>query len=94
MLAVLALSVAGVASGQGLVSLETDDQQLIYVDPLQSFLAPHAARCFQNALSRHEQILGFDPDQKATVFLRDFSDYGNASASGVPRNILLFDIAR
>lgn len=81
------------ALAQGLVALETDDQQLIYIDPLQAFLAPHAARCYQNALARHEQILGFDPDQRSTIFLRDFSDYGNASASGVPRNILMFDIA-
>ena len=91
--AVIGLSIASTASGQGLVSLETDDQQLIYIDPLQSFLAPHAARCYQNALTRHEQILGFDPDQKSTIFLRDFSDYGNASAGGVPRNLLMFDIA-
>ena len=92
-LAVCNLLLTGSAVGQGLVSLQTQDQQLIYIDPLQTFLAPHAARCYQNALAAHESILGFDPDQKATIFLRDFSDYGNASASGVPRNLLLFDIA-
>jgi len=92
-LAVALLTLSDRTSAQGLVSLETDDQQLVYVDPLQSFLAPHAARCYQNALQGHKEILGFDPDQQATIFLRDFSDYGNASASGVPRNILLFDIA-
>ena len=44
-------------------------------------------------MAKHRDILGFAPDEKATIFLRDYSDYGNASASGVPRNILLFDIA-
>jgi len=78
---------------QGLVSQRTADHNLIYIDPLQTFLAPHAARCYQNSLMKHREILGFEPDQDATVFLRDFSDYGNASATGVPRNILLFDIA-
>ena len=85
----------GPASGfaQGLVSQETTDHNLVYINPLQTFLAPHAARCYQNSLAAHQKILGFEPDESATVFLRDFSDYGNASATGVPRNILLFDIA-
>ncbi len=93
LLCLLALLCAGPLLAQGLATLETADQQLIYVDPLQAFLAPHAARCFQNSLATHRNILGFEPDEKATIFLRDYSDYGNASASGVPRNILLFDIA-
>ena len=89
----IALLSARPSFAQSLVSLETADQRLIYVDPLQTFLAPHAARCFQNALVTHQNVLGFAPGEKATIFLRDYSDYGNASASGVPRNILLFDIA-
>jgi hypothetical protein len=88
-----ALFVPATGFTQGLVSQRTADHNLIYIDPLQSFLAPHAARCYQNSLATHQKILGFAPDQNATVFLRDFSDYGNASATGVPRNILLFDIA-
>lgn len=78
---------------QGLVSQETADHRLLYVDPLQTYLAPHAARCYQNSLATHQRILGFAPDEKATIFLRDSSDYGNASATGVPRNTLVFDIA-
>ena len=92
-LALLGLTFAATSFGQGLAYLSTDDQQLIYIDPVQTFLAPHAARCYQNALARHEQLLGFYPAEKTTIFLRDFSDYGNASAGGVPRNLLVFDIA-
>jgi len=93
LLSTIVLLAGGTVRAQGLAALETADQRLIYIDPLQTFLAPHAARCFQNALAAHQRILGFDPEEKATIFLRDYSDYGNASASGVPRNILLFDIA-
>ena len=94
-LAAIAVALFGSVQGftQGLISQETADHRLIYIDPLQTYLAPHAARCFQNSLATHRDILGFAPDEKATIFLRDYSDYGNASASGVPRNILLFDIA-
>ena len=92
-LLIAAVPLAESAYGQGLAALETADQRLIYVDPLQTFLVPHAARCFQNALQTHQEIMGFAPDEKATVFLRDFSDHGNAFAGAVPRNTLLFDIA-
>ena len=78
---------------QGLVSQETADHRLLYVDPLQTYLAPHAARCYQNSLITHQKIMGFAPDEKTTIFLRDSSDYGNASATGVPRNTLIFDVA-
>ena len=78
---------------QGLISQETADHRLIYIDPLQSYLTPHAARCYQAALATHQDLLGFTPDETSTVFMRDFSDYGNAAASGVPRNVVLIDIA-
>ncbi len=81
------------AFSQGLASLETNDLRLLYFDPLQTYLAPHVARCFQSSLAAHQSILSFDPDEKSTVFLRDFSDYGNAAAGAMPRNTLLFDIA-
>ena len=92
-LLIAAVPGAETAYGQGLAALETADQRLIYVDPLQNFLVPHAARCYQNALQTHQRIMGFAPEEKATVFLRDFSDHGNAFAGAVPRNTLLFDIA-
>jgi len=78
---------------QGLASLETADVRLLYFDPIQTYLAPHAARCYQNSLAGHKSILDFDPDEQTTIFLKDFKDYGNASAGPVPRNIVLIDIA-
>jgi hypothetical protein len=38
-------------------------------------------------------VLGWEPYEKTTVLLKDFSDYGNASATPLPRNTLRFDIA-
>ncbi len=78
---------------QGLASLETADVRLLYFDPIQTYLAPHAARCYQNSVAGHKSILDFDPDEQTTIFLKDFKDYGNASAGPVPRNIVLIDIA-
>jgi len=92
-LAAIALLASTPARPQGLAVLETDDLRLLYFDPVQTYLAPHVARCFQNSLNGHRSLLDFAPEEKATVFLRDFSDYGNAAAGAVPRNTLLIDIA-
>jgi len=78
---------------QGLATLETADVRLLYFDPIQTYLAPHVARCYQNSLTGYQSILGFEPDEKTTIFLKDFTDYGNAGATPMPRNTLFFDIA-
>ena len=87
------LLLSGSAAGQGLTALETEDLRLLYFDPAQNYLVPHVGRCFQNALAGNSRILDYDGDEKTTVFLRDYSDYGNAGASSVPGNTLMIDIS-
>ena len=91
--ATLTLGANNAVFSQKLTTLETGDLRLLYFDPIQTYLAPHVARCFQNSLAGHRSLLGFDPDEKATVFLKDYSDYGNAAAGAVPRNTVLIDVA-
>ena len=77
----------------GMESIETANLRLIYFDPTETYLAPYAARCFTNSLAAQQQHFGFNPREKVTVLLKDFADYGNASAGAVPRDTLLVDIA-
>jgi hypothetical protein len=76
-----------------LSSLETADLRLIYFDGTESYLVPHAARTYLNSLAFQRKLFGFDPWEKTTVLLVDFSDSGNAGASVVPRNALTIQIA-
>ena len=84
---------AGNALSQGLQVLETEDLRLLYFDPSETYLVPHVARSFENTMIRHRSIFDYKPDGKITTLLIDFSDYGNASASSVPRNTLILEIA-
>ena len=81
------------ANAAELSSLETADMRLLYFDPIHTYLVPHVARCFQNSLASHHSLLQFQPDEQATVFLKDYSDYGNASAGVLPRNNVAIDVA-
>jgi hypothetical protein len=76
-----------------MASIETESLRLIYFDPTETYLAPYVARCFTTSLAAQRQRFGFEQDGKVTVLLKDFADYGNASAGAVPRNTLLIDIA-
>ncbi len=76
-----------------LSSLETNDLRLVYLKPTMSFLTPHAARCFENSMGFQRRLFGYEPSEKVSVLLVDFSDSGNAGAGAVPRNSLNVQIA-
>ncbi|HEY1142970.1 MAG TPA: hypothetical protein VGE68_02945 [Sphingomicrobium sp.] len=81
------------ASGIDLTTLETKDLDLLYFDPLQTYLTPYIARSFENAIRFHEKKFQWSPWEKTTLLLKDFSDYGNAGARASPNNAVLLDIA-
>ncbi|HUG53646.1 MAG TPA: hypothetical protein VMR21_08590, partial [Vicinamibacteria bacterium] len=66
-------------------SLEKDDLRLVYFHPSATFLVPHVARSFANSMRFHRALFDYRPKEKVTVLLTDFSDYGNAGATSVPR---------
>jgi len=76
-----------------LTALESGPIRLVYFNGTESYLVPHAARTFLNSLAFHRKLFGFDPSEKVTVLLVDFSDEGNASAGSVPRDNVTVQIA-
>lgn len=81
------------ASGFLLSTLETKNLSLLYIDPLQTYLTPYLARAFENALDFHKKQFRWEPWDRTTVLLKDFSDYGNAAALGSPSNMVMLDVA-
>ena len=73
--------------------LETDNLRLIYFDYLSSYLAPHLARCFENSYQFHSELWDYKSSEKITIFLHDFTDYGNGGAKNVPENLIMVDIS-
>ena len=98
--ALAGLSVAGIlASGPvhavpfEMDVLETDDLQLLYFDPFQTYLTPLVAQTFYNSLQFQRRVFEWTPYEKSTLLLTDFADYGNAGAGASPRNGVTLYIA-
>ena len=81
------------AGGIPLSTLETDNQSLLYFDPVQTYLTPYVARAFENAIEWHKDRFHWEPWDRTTVLLKDFSDFGNAAARASPNNGVLLDVA-
>ena len=89
--ATLLLAVAATASAQ-LKSLETENFGVVYF-PIEGYLAPHVARCFENAIRFDRKLSDWTPSDKTVLFLHDFGDTGNAGATAVPTNFINITIA-
>jgi hypothetical protein len=81
------------ASGIDLTTIETKDLDLLYFDPVQTYVTPYIARAFENAIDFHKKKFVWQPWDRTTMLLKDFSDYGNAGARASPNNAVLLDIA-
>lgn len=73
--------------------LETRDLRLVYDEVNLGFLAPHAARCFENSMRSQRRLFDYEPSERVTVILNDFGDYGNAAAGATPRLSLMVGVA-
>jgi len=89
----VALGVPSWVAGGDLSFVETRDLRIVYYDPDETYLVPHVTQSFLSALAAQQRLFGYVPDGPVNVFLRDFSDHGNAGASPTPRNRITLDIA-
>ena len=73
--------------------LDTDDLQLLYLDPFQTYLTPLVASTFHNSLQFQRRIFDWTPSEKTMVLMTDLADYGNASAGASPHNGIIVYVA-
>jgi hypothetical protein len=73
--------------------LETDELRMVYHDPHELPLVANAVQSFLSGLAAHKRVWGYVPNDGVTVFLRDVTDRGNASAYWAPHNLIEVDVA-
>lgn len=74
-------------------SFETENLRIIYQAPNQTYLAPYVARNFENSMLLQKKVFGYKPEEKVTILLTDFSDFGNAGANAVPYNTIVSEVS-
>ena len=79
-------------SGIPLTTLETDNQAALF-RPDPDLFDPYVARAFENSIEWHKQRFQWEPWDRTTVLIKDFGDYGNASARSSPNNGVTLDVA-
>ncbi len=88
----LMLVVHAVVQGQFSI-LSTKNMNLLYFGKPHEFIVPHLSRCFLNSQTFESRLFNYRPGEKTTVYLQDFSDYGNAGAISAPRNYIRMELA-
>ena len=88
----LALAMA-LPAHAGLLFVETPQLRVIYYDPGEAHLVPHATQSFMAGLEAEKRMFGYVPDGRVSVLLQDFSDRANAMAITVPRDRIFIDVA-
>ncbi|MBT9487670.1 MAG: hypothetical protein IV093_09195 [Rubrivivax sp.] len=77
----------------GLAWLETPELRLVYPAPGLAHLTPHTVRTFTASARWQRARFGWTPSDKPTVMLKDFGDVGQGSASVMPWNRVLIEVA-
>lgn len=68
------------------------DFEFIYYNKGYSYLIPHSARGFINALDLHNKIFEYKPDKPIYVFVEEFADFGSGGAISIPNNFVILGI--
>jgi hypothetical protein len=67
--------------------LNSENLKLVYFPP-HSYVVPHVARSFHNALNFHSKLFNYTPSEDILLFMHSFNDYGSAGASTIPWNFI------
>ncbi|MCK4699483.1 MAG: hypothetical protein KAT38_04100, partial [Bacteroidales bacterium] len=71
----------------------TPDLRLIYLTKGYSYMIPHMARSYENAMQFHKIFWDYEPSEEVTIILNDFTDVGNGGTLVIPWNMLSIGIA-
>ena len=96
-LVVLALALAVVLApplpAQTLFSFKAPGLNLVYYSQAHSFIVSHLARCYENTMGFYKKFFDYRSTEGTSLFLQDFSDWGNGGATAVPRNLVFLELS-
>ncbi len=76
-----------------LYQYNTADLRTIYITKGYSYMVPHMARSYENAMAFHRDFWNYKPSEEVSVLLNDFTDVGNGGTLVIPWNMLSIGVA-
>lgn len=73
--------------------IENEDIFLIYYSALHEYVVPHVLKTHHIVWNHNQGFWGYEPWYKPFYFINDFTDYGNAGATGIPFNYVSLNLA-
>jgi hypothetical protein len=91
-LGLLVVSTAA-ASRQTLLSFKAPGLNLVYYSETHSYVISHLARSYENTMAFYKNFFDYRPSENTSLFLQDFSDWGNGGATAVPKNLVFLELS-
>jgi hypothetical protein len=92
-LVLILLAGAPFSSGQQLFSFKAPGLNLVYYNQAHSFVVSHLARCYSATMGFYQTFFDYRPSEPVSLFLQDYSDWGNGGATAVPKNLVFLELS-
>ena len=86
------LGAAAQADDDYLKQMQTDDLQLVYYDPIQTYLTPYVGKAYENSFAFQRRMFDWKAWDKPVILLQDLSDNGGAAMRSTPYNGITVDV--
>ncbi|MCX6560007.1 MAG: hypothetical protein NTZ26_05775 [Candidatus Aminicenantes bacterium] len=80
-------------TGQSLFSFKCPGLDLVYYNQTHTFVVSHLARCFTATMGFYKKFFDYQPAENTSLFLQDYSDWGNGGATAVPKNLVFLELS-
>jgi len=84
---------ASILPAQSLFSFKAPGLNLVYYSQAHTFIVSHLARSYENTMGFYKKFFDYKPAETTSLFLQDFSDWGNGGATAVPRNLVFLELS-
>lgn len=89
----MGLACASTLSAQALFSFKVPGLNLVYYSQAHSFIVSHLARSYVNTMGFYKKFFDYKPAENTSLFLQDFSDWGNGGATAIPKNLVFLELS-
>lgn len=84
---------ATVLPAQSLFSFKAPGLNLVYYSQAHDFIVSHLARSYENTMDFYRKFFDYKASEDTSIFLQDFSDWGNGGATAVPKNLVFLEMS-